>query len=88
MFELPSAYCQVNMLRLREALSNAKRSDSDIQRELTDQTFVMCMENFKSNKDGLQRLLPTPAAPIVDFMNDAQVAYRAVLPFCGRAFKP
>jgi hypothetical protein len=76
------------MLRLREALSNAKRSDSDIQRELTDQTFVMCMENFKSNKDGLQRLLPTPAAPIVDFMNDAQVAYRAVLPFCGRAFKP
>jgi hypothetical protein len=69
------------MLRLREALSNAKRSDTDIQRELTDHSFVICMENFKCKKDGLQRLLPTPAVPMVDFMNDAQVVHLVLLSF-------
>lgn len=52
---------------------NARKSDGEISRELSDHLFVSCMDKFKKDKEGLKKLLPIPSTPLVDFMNESQV---------------
>ena len=63
----------MNITRLRDALDAARKSDSEIKKELTDPSFLMSTKHFQCNKEELMKLLPTPATPLVDLMNDPEV---------------
>ena len=63
----------MNITRLRDALDAARRSDSEIKKELTDSTFLTSTKHFQCSKEELMKLLPTPATPLVDLMNDPEV---------------
>ena len=67
----------MNVQRLREALQTAQRSDADIKKELEEPSFLACMKTFLLDKEGLKKLLPVPAKPLLDLMDDNQVAISA-----------
>lgn len=63
----------MNIARLRDALDAARKSDSDIKKELTDPSFLKSMKHFTCSREELMKLLPTPSSPLVDLMNDPEV---------------
>ena len=64
----------MNIYRLREALKNARKSDSDIKKELEDPSFLSCMRNLLLDKEGLKKLLPADVAPLIDFFETSHVS--------------
>lgn len=72
----------MNITRLRDALDAARKSDSEIKKELSDPSFQACTKHFLCNEAELRKLLPTPATPLVDLMNDPEVCLCVCVSVC------
>jgi hypothetical protein len=67
----PSAHInadiKANNRRMREAYDNARASDANLERELSDPTFIAVLGVLSKSKEEVSQLLPKPQAPLIDF---------------------